>query len=68
MDAPEITTNRGPAQLLETRCFPPPSLNGFSFFEVLNDPVCLLSGRSPWKAKIRHLEVGPLHNFLINVE
>jgi hypothetical protein len=37
---------------------------GLALSQIGNDFVRLPSGISPREAKVRHLEIGPLHNFL----
>jgi hypothetical protein len=37
---------------------------GLALSQIGNDFVRLPSGQSPGEAKVRHFEIGPLHNIL----
>jgi hypothetical protein len=49
---------------LEQTNFHSLSLNGFGLLKNANGYLRLPSGISPREARVRHLEIGPLHNFL----
>jgi hypothetical protein len=58
------TEKEEPARYSQIRGFPSPSYGGFGFIIDENDFVRLPSGISLREAKVRILEIGPLHNFL----
>jgi len=55
----------GSTRTLKTRGVVRPYLSmGLALSKTANEFVCLPSGRSLREAKVRHLEIGPLHNVL----
>jgi len=49
---------------VETSGSPSPSYGGLALSQIGNDFVRLPSGRSLGEAKVKILEIGPLHNYL----
>jgi hypothetical protein len=60
----EKPRTRSQTGLLRPVAFRPHLTMGLALSRIANDFVRLPSGRSPREAKVRHLEVGPLHSSL----